>query len=161
MDLSLQHRYAIGQYVDVSGDVIAHLNISHVRADDGGLYKCVATNSMGSVEHAARLNVYGKFIWHIYVCMYACWCSHLLDNVFVFAISRLLFDMRTMPLNFICNDSVNLFRNVSACQWSCVPIAFRRACVGGECVKSTKCTNCALHFEQYVGIMHHDSWWMV
>lgn len=60
MDLSLQHRYAIGQYVDASGDVIAHLNISHVRADDGGLYKCIATNSMGSVEHAARLNVYGK-----------------------------------------------------------------------------------------------------
>lgn len=62
MDLSLQHRYAIGQYVDASGDVIAHLNISHVRADDGGLYKCIAANSMGSVEHAARLNVYGKFI---------------------------------------------------------------------------------------------------
>lgn len=75
MDLSLQHRYAIGQYVDASGDVIAHLNISHVRADDGGLYKCIATNSMGSVEHAARLNVYGKFIvlsipfhLHVQVC---------------------------------------------------------------------------------------------
>ncbi|XP_017969064.1 Down syndrome cell adhesion molecule-like protein Dscam2 isoform X1 [Drosophila navojoa] len=59
MDISLHHRFAIGQFVDVSGDVISHLNISHVRPDDGGLYRCVATNTMGSVEHSARLNVYG------------------------------------------------------------------------------------------------------
>uniref|UniRef100_A0A1A9UEN3 Ig-like domain-containing protein n=1 Tax=Glossina austeni TaxID=7395 RepID=A0A1A9UEN3_GLOAU len=58
MDVSLHHRFAIGQFVDMSGDVISHLNISHVRPDDGGLYKCIATNSMGSVEHSARLNVY-------------------------------------------------------------------------------------------------------
>lgn len=60
IDVSSLHRYAIGQYVDISGDVISHLNISQVRTDDGGLYKCVATNSMGSVEHSARLNVFGK-----------------------------------------------------------------------------------------------------
>ncbi|KAH8382248.1 hypothetical protein KR009_002562, partial [Drosophila setifemur] len=59
MDVSLHHRFAIGQFVDMSGDVISHLNISHVRPDDGGLYKCVASNSMGSVQHSARLNVYG------------------------------------------------------------------------------------------------------
>ncbi|XP_017047144.1 Down syndrome cell adhesion molecule-like protein Dscam2 isoform X1 [Drosophila ficusphila] len=59
MDVSLHHRFAIGQFVDMSGDVISHLNISHVRPDDGGLYKCVASNSMGSVLHSARLNVYG------------------------------------------------------------------------------------------------------
>ncbi|XP_073816744.1 Down syndrome cell adhesion molecule 3 isoform X3 [Musca autumnalis] len=59
MDVSLHHRFAIGQFVDMSGDVISHLNISHVRPDDGGLYKCKATNTMGSVEHSARLNVYG------------------------------------------------------------------------------------------------------
>lgn len=62
MDVSSLHRYAIGQYVDISGDVISHLNISHVRTDDGGLYTCIATNSMGTAEHAARLNVYGKSI---------------------------------------------------------------------------------------------------
>lgn len=62
MDVSLHHRFAIGQFVDMSGDVISHLNISHVRPDDGGLYKCVASNSMGSVQHSARLNVYGKLI---------------------------------------------------------------------------------------------------
>lgn len=59
MDVSSMHRYAIGQYVDTSGDVISHLNISNVRSDDGGLYRCVATNAMGNAEHAARLNVYG------------------------------------------------------------------------------------------------------
>ncbi|ALC46292.1 Dscam3, partial [Drosophila busckii] len=59
MDVSLHHRFAIGQFGDMSGDVISHLNISHVRPDDGGLYRCVASNTMGSVEHAARLNVYG------------------------------------------------------------------------------------------------------
>lgn len=31
----------MGQYVDLSGDVISHLNISHVRTDDGGLYKVI------------------------------------------------------------------------------------------------------------------------
>ncbi|XP_051862940.1 cell adhesion molecule Dscam2 isoform X2 [Drosophila albomicans] len=59
MDASLHHRFAIEQFVDISGDVISYLNISHVRSDDGGLYKCVATNSMGHTEHSARLNVYG------------------------------------------------------------------------------------------------------
>lgn len=61
MDVSLHHRFAIGQYTDISGDVISHLNISHVRPDDGGLYRCVASNSMGHVEHSARLNVYGRY----------------------------------------------------------------------------------------------------
>lgn len=60
LDLTTTHRYAIGQYVDANGDVISHLNISHVRSDDGGLYKCIAANAIGSVEHSARLNVYGK-----------------------------------------------------------------------------------------------------
>lgn len=59
LDVSALHRYAIGQFVDTAGDVISHLNISHVRTDDGGLYRCVAGNAMGSAEHAARLNVYG------------------------------------------------------------------------------------------------------
>lgn len=53
-------RYAIGQYVDQSGDVISHLNISSAGAEDGGLYACVASNTLATVEHKARLNIYGR-----------------------------------------------------------------------------------------------------
>lgn len=52
-------RYAIGQYVDQSGDVISHLNISSASTEDGGLYACVASNTLATVEHKARLNIYG------------------------------------------------------------------------------------------------------
>lgn len=54
------YRYAIGQYVDQSGDVISHLNISSAGAEDGGLYACVAANTLATVEHKARLNIYGN-----------------------------------------------------------------------------------------------------
>ncbi|XP_060516116.1 cell adhesion molecule Dscam2 [Cylas formicarius] len=53
------NRYAISQYLDYVGDVVSHLNITNVRVEDGGLYSCVASNSLGSVEHSARINVYG------------------------------------------------------------------------------------------------------
>ncbi|ERL85186.1 hypothetical protein D910_02608, partial [Dendroctonus ponderosae] len=59
-DLKPDHRYAISQYMDYTGDVIAHLNITSVRVEDGGLYTCRASNKMGFVEHSARLNVYGR-----------------------------------------------------------------------------------------------------
>lgn len=49
----------IGQYVNVHGDVISHLNISETETGDGGLYGCEAANRAGSTAHAARLNIYG------------------------------------------------------------------------------------------------------
>ncbi|XP_076663883.1 Down syndrome cell adhesion molecule 2 isoform X9 [Andrena cerasifolii] len=52
-------RFVIGQYVTVHGDVISHVNISHVMVEDGGEYSCTAENRAGRVTHAARLNVYG------------------------------------------------------------------------------------------------------
>ncbi|XP_033323157.1 Down syndrome cell adhesion molecule 3 isoform X4 [Megalopta genalis] len=58
-EIAAGHRYAIGQYVDQSGDVISHLNISSAGAEDGGLYACVAQNTLATVEHKARLNIYG------------------------------------------------------------------------------------------------------
>ncbi|XP_053986908.1 cell adhesion molecule Dscam2 isoform X2 [Hylaeus volcanicus] len=58
-EIAAGHRYAIGQYVDQSGDVISHLNISSAGAEDGGLYACVASNTLATVEHKARLNIYG------------------------------------------------------------------------------------------------------
>ncbi|XP_063973280.1 cell adhesion molecule Dscam1 isoform X2 [Diachasmimorpha longicaudata] len=58
-ELAHGHRYAIGQYVDQSGDVISHLNITSAGAEDGGLYACVARNTLATVDHKARLNIYG------------------------------------------------------------------------------------------------------
>ncbi|XP_014603181.1 PREDICTED: Down syndrome cell adhesion molecule-like protein Dscam2 isoform X2 [Polistes canadensis] len=52
-------RFVIGQYVTVHGDVISHVNVSHVMVEDGGEYSCTAENRAGKVTHAARLNVYG------------------------------------------------------------------------------------------------------
>lgn len=49
----------IGQYITVHGDVISHVNISHVMVEDGGEYSCIGENRAGRVEHAARLNIYG------------------------------------------------------------------------------------------------------
>lgn len=40
--------------------LVSHFNISTVRVEDGGLYRCTAKNIAGTVSHQARLNVYGK-----------------------------------------------------------------------------------------------------
>ncbi|XP_065347787.1 cell adhesion molecule Dscam2-like isoform X4 [Cloeon dipterum] len=53
-------RLMIGQFVSVFGDVISHVNISSVRAEDGGEYECVAENRAGTDRHSARLNIYGQ-----------------------------------------------------------------------------------------------------
>ncbi|KAL6441311.1 hypothetical protein ACFW04_003518 [Cataglyphis niger] len=58
-ELQLGGTFVIGQYVTVHGDVISHVNISHVMVEDGGEYSCTAENRAGKVTHAARLNVYG------------------------------------------------------------------------------------------------------
>ncbi|XP_050450848.1 cell adhesion molecule Dscam2-like isoform X3 [Cataglyphis hispanica] len=52
-------RFMIGQYVTVHGDVISHVNISAVRVEDGGEYRCSAVNRVAKVHHEARLNIYG------------------------------------------------------------------------------------------------------
>ncbi|XP_030386436.1 Down syndrome cell adhesion molecule-like protein Dscam2 isoform X2 [Scaptodrosophila lebanonensis] len=52
-------RFMIGQYITVHGDVISHVNISHVMVEDGGEYACIAENRAGRVQHEARLNIYG------------------------------------------------------------------------------------------------------
>ena len=49
----------IGQYVTVHGDVISHVNISTVRVEDGGEYRCQAVNRVAKNHHGARLNIYG------------------------------------------------------------------------------------------------------
>ncbi|XP_071546322.1 cell adhesion molecule Dscam2-like isoform X3 [Panulirus ornatus] len=55
-----QHdRLVVGQYVGMGGSVVSHVNLTGVRAEDGGAYTCTATNRAGSTAHTARLNVYG------------------------------------------------------------------------------------------------------
>jgi Immunoglobulin domain len=38
---------------------VSYLNITSIHTNDGGLYKCTATSKVGTVQHSARLNVYG------------------------------------------------------------------------------------------------------
>lgn len=57
--ISNSERYQVGQYVTVNGDVVSYLNITSIHANDGGLYKCIASSKVGTAEHSAKLNVYG------------------------------------------------------------------------------------------------------
>ncbi|XP_013175788.1 PREDICTED: Down syndrome cell adhesion molecule-like protein Dscam2 [Papilio xuthus] len=50
---------SISQFMRPNGDVVSYLNITSVRAADGGRYTCRAHNSRGAAEHSTRLNVYG------------------------------------------------------------------------------------------------------
>ena len=51
---------SFGDFTDLSGDVISYVNITSVRLEDGGEYRCIVSNDVGEVEHIARLNVYGN-----------------------------------------------------------------------------------------------------
>lgn len=39
--------------------VISYVNISNIRTEDGGEYKCRADNKIALVEHRGRINVIG------------------------------------------------------------------------------------------------------
>lgn len=41
--------------------ILSTLSLNSARVEHGGRYECRATNSHGSIAHAARLNVYGTF----------------------------------------------------------------------------------------------------
>ncbi|XP_063872912.1 cell adhesion molecule Dscam2-like [Scylla paramamosain] len=58
--LPQNERLVVGQYVNVHGKVISHVNITRVRVEDGGRYSCTATNTAAAVVHSAPLHVYGR-----------------------------------------------------------------------------------------------------
>ncbi|XP_076361336.1 cell adhesion molecule Dscam1-like isoform X2 [Tachypleus tridentatus] len=53
-------RFRIGDFVTNDGYVNSFVNITSLRTEDGGIYKCVARNAVAALSHWARLNVYGS-----------------------------------------------------------------------------------------------------
>ncbi|OWR42828.1 Dscam3 isoform C, partial [Danaus plexippus plexippus] len=51
-------RYALGQIMTADNSVIAQLNITRVRVEDGGLYACIAKEGEHSASSENRLDVY-------------------------------------------------------------------------------------------------------
>ncbi|GFU53479.1 down syndrome cell adhesion molecule homolog, partial [Nephila pilipes] len=52
-------RISLGDYITEHAHVVSYLNITEVRVEDGGEYKCQVSNDVGTTSHSARLNVYG------------------------------------------------------------------------------------------------------
>ncbi|KAF2355841.1 Fibronectin type III, partial [Trinorchestia longiramus] len=52
-------RVLVGEQPGARGRVVGHVNITNSRVDDGGAYRCIASNRAGKVSHTANLNIYG------------------------------------------------------------------------------------------------------
>jgi hypothetical protein len=50
MHTQMINRFLIGQYVTAHGDVISHVNITHVMIEDGGEYSCIIENRAGNCD---------------------------------------------------------------------------------------------------------------
>ncbi|KAG8193123.1 hypothetical protein JTE90_004947 [Oedothorax gibbosus] len=59
LDSNQNPRIRIGDFVSTQGHVTSYLNITDVRTEDSGVYRCDVSNDVGAVWHSARLNVYG------------------------------------------------------------------------------------------------------
>jgi hypothetical protein len=44
----------------MNGDVVSYVNVTSLRAEDGGLYQCDAHNDAGSVHHSQIIYLKGK-----------------------------------------------------------------------------------------------------
>ncbi|XP_042899058.1 cell adhesion molecule Dscam1 isoform X2 [Parasteatoda tepidariorum] len=52
-------RFRVGDYVTSEGHVMSYVNITDTHVEDGGEYSCSASNTVASVRHTARLDIYG------------------------------------------------------------------------------------------------------
>uniref|UniRef100_A0A8D0GKD0 DS cell adhesion molecule like 1 n=1 Tax=Sphenodon punctatus TaxID=8508 RepID=A0A8D0GKD0_SPHPU len=52
-------RHRTNQYTMSDGTTVSHMNVTGPQIKDGGVYRCAARNSVGSVEYQARINVRG------------------------------------------------------------------------------------------------------
>jgi down syndrome cell adhesion molecule homolog len=53
------HRSRFADFVSRQDKVVSFLNISDLRVEDGGVYKCIAENSAGKIYHQQRIDVLG------------------------------------------------------------------------------------------------------
>ncbi|XP_022237469.1 Down syndrome cell adhesion molecule-like protein Dscam2 [Limulus polyphemus] len=65
------YRIAQNNYLSSEDNMVSYLNITDTKVEDGGLYTCLASNDVNSIEHSKRLNIRGSpFIrpmWNITV----------------------------------------------------------------------------------------------
>ncbi|XP_041972155.1 Down syndrome cell adhesion molecule-like protein Dscam2 [Aricia agestis] len=59
MSSNTDPRYALGQLMTSDNSVVAQLNITRVRVEDGGLYSCIAREGDHVAAYENRLDVYG------------------------------------------------------------------------------------------------------
>ncbi|XP_077985299.1 cell adhesion molecule DSCAM-like [Glandiceps talaboti] len=52
-----QSRFSVGDWINLDGDVISHVNITGIRVMDGGLWRCQATSEIGETFHEDRINI--------------------------------------------------------------------------------------------------------
>ncbi|XP_027200457.2 cell adhesion molecule Dscam1-like isoform X1 [Dermatophagoides pteronyssinus] len=52
-------RLTMGDFVKSSGHVVSFVNITNAKVIDGGQYQCMASNSAGTINYSARINVIG------------------------------------------------------------------------------------------------------
>uniref|UniRef100_T1JA73 Down syndrome cell adhesion molecule-like protein Dscam2 n=1 Tax=Strigamia maritima TaxID=126957 RepID=T1JA73_STRMM len=59
LPLPRSDRFHTDTYINRKGDRVSILNVTHMRVEDGGVYKCESQSSAGVVQHFARINIYG------------------------------------------------------------------------------------------------------
>uniref|UniRef100_T1JIV1 Ig-like domain-containing protein n=1 Tax=Strigamia maritima TaxID=126957 RepID=T1JIV1_STRMM len=57
--LPKKNNLVLADYVSIHGEVTSQVNITSIKPEDGGEYRCSGKNTVGKTEHTARLNISG------------------------------------------------------------------------------------------------------